>query len=139
MTEHCILTPYCKTSFGYGQVRIKGKLYMHHRLVYCTANNTAIEDISDLVVMHTCDNPACINPAHLVLGTKKDNTQDMMRKGRNKYVHRAGTEIGNSKLTTEDVLEIRRSTLRQVDLAAKYGVTQANISSILQRKTWKHI
>ena len=91
------------------------------------------------MVRHTCDNPACVNPEHLLLGTMKDNTQDMMTRGRNRYKEQKGEQIGNHKLSEEDVRAIRASKKTQVQLAKEYGVTQANISSILLRKTWKHI
>ena len=53
-----------------------------HRAEYCLANGLTLEDIAGLVVMHTCDNPRCINPEHLVLGTQRDNMLDMRNKGR---------------------------------------------------------
>lgn len=139
MTSPCILTTHCRTHFGHGQIRIKGVLHAHHRVAYCKAHGLQLEEIKGKVVRHTCDNPACVNPEHLLLGTMKDNTQDMMTRGRNRYKEQKGEQIGNHKLTEEDVRAIRSSKSSQVQLAKEYGVTQANISSILLRKTWKHI
>lgn len=74
------------TGLGYGSARypalkVGGSVRMH-RAEYCLANGLTLEDIAGLVVMHTCDNPRCINPEHLVLGTQRDNMLDMRNKGR---------------------------------------------------------
>lgn len=74
-------TSHMKDKDGYMKVQRKGKCYHAHRYVYIQEHG----EIPDgLVVMHTCDNPACINLEHLKLGTNKDNTQDMIAKGRAK-------------------------------------------------------
>lgn len=74
------------TGLGYGSARYpslktSGSVRMH-RAEYCLANGLTLGDIVGLVVMHTCDNPCCINPEHLVLGTQRDNMLDMRSKGR---------------------------------------------------------
>lgn len=139
MQPDCIKTTYALDRNGYAQVREAGKTEYHHRVVYCKANGVSLEAIRGAVVRHKCDNPACVNPEHLELGTHKDNTQDMMKRGRNKYWHRQGSKIQTAVLTELDVLAIRASSKTQVQLAKQYGVTQANISAIVSRKTWKHI
>ena len=93
-----------------------------HRLVYCEHNNVTLESIKGKVVMHTCDNPRCINPAHLALGTYRENMKDMSQKLR-----------GNNKLTHEQVAEIRSSGLTQRELAKIYGVSQVTISRIKRK------
>ena len=92
---------------------------------------------SDLQVCHTCDNPGCCNPDHLWIGTITENTADRDQKGR----QAKGSGCGQAKLTEEKVLEIRRlyGPMNQYELAAEFGVTQANIGYILQRRTWNHI
>ena len=124
----CIISPYVKCLGGYAQKRYKNKTYRHHRLVYAQHNNIDPDDMKGLFVMHTCDNPPCINPEHLRLGTHKDNMADMANKGR-RY----------SKLTEADVIAIRNSTAKVKDLAIKYDVTTTNIYFIKERKIWRHI
>ena len=72
-----------KHSFGYGSVRISRRAYKAHRVSY----EWLIGPIPEgMCLLHTCDNPMCVNPSHLQVGTKMDNTQDMMKKGRHKYI-----------------------------------------------------
>lgn len=88
------------------------------------------------LVLHRCDNPGCVNPAHLFVGTHQDNVDDMESKGR---AHR---EWGN-KLTEQNVIDIRnRYSLGGIimkDLAQEYGVSMVTIISIVKRRTWRHI
>lgn len=86
-------------------------------------------------VRHTCDNPGCINPAHLVSGTPKQNSQDMVRRSR----QASGERHGMSQLTEEEVLSIRASSLSQTELAQQYGVTQSTIWLIVHNKKWTHL
>lgn len=149
ITTPCIISPYQPNSDGYAQVyvttasghRVSVK---QHRLVYAEAHSLSLQDMKQLVVMHKCDVRNCINPEHLMLGTVTLNNLDKQQKGRNvpfpignKY---AKLGSGNTRLTAEQVLEIRqRSKEPQVLLAKEFKVTQAAISLILMRKTWKHI
>ncbi len=92
------------------------------------------------MVCHSCDNPNCVNPNHLFLGTPKDNTQDMIKKGR-KFVAK-GEKVSTSKLTAEQVLIIRErrnngALLRE--LAKDYSLDMTSISLIIRRRNWKHI
>lgn len=98
---------------------------------------------SGIFVLHRCDNPPCTNPLHLFLGTPKDNMQDAVRKGRNRITHHKGEKHGRAKVTTEQVIEIRRryaaGDVSQTTLAAEFGITQSACSLIILRKKWKHI
>lgn len=69
-------------NIGYGMIRDGKKMRTAHRVSYEEHNQTVIPN--NLVVMHSCDNPKCVNPVHLSLGTRSDNTQDMIKKGRGK-------------------------------------------------------
>ena len=90
-------------------------------------------------VLHKCDNPPCVNPEHLFIGTQFDNMQDMHAKGRAGDCRHLGEQHGCAKLTTAQVKAIRKSRKTQKELAQKYGVRQTNISMILSRQTWKHV
>jgi hypothetical protein len=113
---------------GYGTLKCWGKVSKAHRVSW-ELHNGPIPD--DLFVCHKCDNPPCVNPEHLFLGTNKDNCDDRDRKGR-----------VNTVLTAEQVLEIRslceHGMLQRV-VAARYGVQQSLISLIVNRKIWTHI
>lgn len=94
----------------------------------------------DLHVRHRCDNPPCQNPDHLELGTHLENMQDMV--ARKRYHVVVGSKHGKSKITEDDVREMRAlysSGLTQKALAKAYGVTQANVSLIVRREAWQHV
>lgn len=123
--------------YGYGQIgRGPGQrgIYRAPRVSW-EIHNGPIP--AGLFVCHKCDNRACVNPAHLFLGTPKENTADMMAKGR-KGVNPdySGSNNPNSKLTPTQIKEIRASKERQVDLAARYGVYQGHISRIKRGAQW---
>jgi len=91
-----------------------------------------------MLVLHHCDNRLCVRPDHLFLGTAKDNTRDMIKKGRMLI----GSERAGSKLTEEDIVRIRESYkfgAKQKDLQIMYGMTSASISRIVTRTTWRHV
>ena len=133
----CIETPYAPSGgMGYGQIEINGKALMHHRLAYCKANNVSLDSIADKVVRHTCDNPRCVNPEHLLIGTHADNSND--RAVRNRTA--VGVRASRSRLTEAQVLEIRaRRWGSNKDLGLEFGIDASCISDIRTRKTWKHI
>ena len=92
-------------------------------------------------VLHHCDNPRCVNPTHLFLGTHSDNMVDMHSKSRGGNL--VGEKSNLSKLSEKDVLKIRNyykdKKYNQYELAFIFNVSQACISDIVNRKTWKHI
>lgn len=122
------------TKDGYGVINIKGRSgrTRAHRFSYEMHKGEIPEG---LVVRHKCDNPCCVNPDHLELGTHADNTADSVSKGR--HVH--GEKMHTAKLTEQDVLDIRGSSLSSKELALKYGVDSTNIWCIRAGKTWKHL
>jgi hypothetical protein len=92
------------------------------------------------VVRHTCHNPRCVNPDHLVVGTQRDNIRDAKERGTLRLGHvMKGEDSPHSKLTADQVREIRADTRSQVTIASAYGISQSTISAIRLRRKWKHI
>ena len=88
-----------------------------------------------LKVCHRCDNPRCVNPSHLFLGTQADNVHASIHKGRFNC-------FGRQKLNAKQVLEIRRLARlgrRHQDIAARFGVARNTITGIVHRKSWAHL
>lgn len=111
---------------GYG--RFGGKLA--HRTAWLLTNG----DAGASCLLHKCDNPPCVRPDHLFLGTRADNLADMRRKGRER--HARGERAGKAKLTREQVLVIYRSTDSIRSLARDYGVSYASIHLIRTGRNW---
>lgn len=132
----CIEWTGAKTSAGYGQRRIKGKLYYTHRLSY-EQNIGPIPE--GCVVRHKCDNPPCFNPEHLDIGTQKDNMQDMHKRGRAVNVAPQGVKQHLAKLTDDIVRQIRDSTLGSTLLGRQLGVSKSTILRVRSGKTWRHV
>lgn len=117
----------------HGQLHWKGRVQKAHRVAY----QLFVGDIpKELCVLHKCptnSNGRCVNPRHLVLGTKSDNTSDMMREGN----HKAG-----AKITKEAAAEIRRrfrSGETQRALAEEFGIAASNVSTITTGRTWRQV
>ena len=128
-----------KDRVGYGTFRIAERHQMAHRVAY----QLYVGEIpAGLCVCHHCDNPRCVNPAHLFLGTQADNMRDRENKGRGVFPGLSGENHGSAKLTEAQVIEIRAKYgegARQVDLAKEFGVTQSIISMIVCGRVWTKI
>ena len=133
--DDCWIWSGMKNKAGYGLMSYQGKQHTAHRLSAEFSNNNP----KGKFVCHSCDNTSCVNPKHLFLGTTQDNTQDRFIKDRSAK----GETIGTSKLTEQQVLDIRyRYSLGNISLrklAKHYGLGESSIHPIIQRKTWKHI
>lgn len=117
------------TDDGYGRCHFNGSNVRAHRLSYELHNGAFPRH---LVVCHSCDNPKCVNPLHLFVGTQKDNMRDKRLKGRSKGINK-GSLNGMSKLSELDVEEIKyllKVGLKQEDIATLYGSTQSHVSRI---------
>lgn len=114
---------------GYPRTTINRKAQPISRIIYSKIylNGDNIE--KGLLVRHKCDNPSCINPEHLELGTAKDNSQDMVKRGR----------CGHSKLTEEMVKDIFYSKGTTRAIGDKFSIHNSIVCLIRNRKIWKHI
>lgn len=122
---------------GYGYLCFNGKAERAHRFSY----KMLVGEIPDnIFVCHKCDNPSCVNPDHLFLGTPADNTQDMLKKKRDNP--QRGSKSSNSKLTEEQVIfikELIRNGEKYSTIAKKFNVSAGAISLIANNKNWKHV
>jgi hypothetical protein len=116
---------------GYGRFSLKGKKERAHRV----AARLDGRDPTGQVVRHTCDNPGCVNPDHLKVGTPKDNAGDMVRRGRSPR----GARNGQSKLTRREVKRIRASSSASGYLAGLFGVAASTIRTIRTGASWSHL
>jgi len=119
---------------GYARISINGKVTPLHRVMYEKHKGKIPRG---MCVCHKCDNPECINPDHLFLGTQRDNVLDMIKKGRDN--HARGEKHHRAKLTANKVLEIQKSGKSYNWLAAKYNISKTTIWRIKKKITWKHI
>ncbi len=155
-----------KKKFGYGRFFVNGKFRQAHRVSY----EMIVGPIPDgLCACHKCDNPSCVRPEHIFLGTHAENMRDAVIKGRipsgdrhilRRHPERAargdrsgarmhperlprGEDNGYSRVTSSQVIAIRAAYasggVTQRELGERYGITQSNVSAILMRKTWRHV
>jgi hypothetical protein len=121
----------------HGQWRNKsGGIELTHRASWRMFNG---EIPKGIFVLHKCDNPICVNPKHLFLGTQSDNAKDMWIKNRGNPGKSQGEKHGMAKVNEETVREIRSSSESGVALANKFGISRTTVSEIRKRKTWCHI
>jgi hypothetical protein len=118
-------------SNGYGLFCHSATKQLAHRYVLGLTNESA-------VVLHKCDNPACVNPGHLAVGTQADNMRDMASKGRHKRGGQDGEKHHAAKFTAEDVAAIRGTDAPHSVLARKFGVTPQAIMYV-RRNGWKSV
>ncbi len=128
-----------KKDGGYGVIGVgRDKLVRAHRMSWELANGPIPDG---LFVCHHCDNPSCVNPDHLFLGTPLDNTRDMDNKGRRVSVAVRGEKQGLAKLTRNSVIRIRivAGALPAGKIAKAVGVSKKSVLNVLHGKTWKHV
>jgi hypothetical protein len=120
-----------KGSGGYGVTWFNGKTVYAHRMSYYAYVG---EYDPSFLVMHTCDNPCCVNPKHLCLGTDQDNSSDMVTKDR----QAKGSKNGLAKLTESLIPYIKESTASSRQLGKELGVCKTVILDIKRGLIWKH-
>jgi hypothetical protein len=140
-----------RDSHGYGKFWWGEKMTGSHRVSWEITNGVVPDG---LFVLHKCDNPPCVNPSHLWLGTKKDNSEDCVRKGRSPRGERQGMNThpecrvigernGSHKLTEQQVVEIRsryaQGNVTQTELGIEFNVTKSLIWCIVHNKAWRYI
>ncbi len=150
-SDDCWLWRGSKQTRGYGMFVVGGRRRLAHRVAYQLCVGLIP---TGLFVCHHCDNPSCVNPAHLFVGTQADNIHDAVAKGRMAKGSRHGSHThpermargernGNVKLTEAQVREIRtayaQGGVTQQGLAERYGIGQTAISNLLSFRTWKHL
>jgi hypothetical protein len=122
---------------GYGQWRNQaGNIELAHRASWRLFNGPIPKGLH---VLHRCDNPPCVNPDHLFLGSQDENLKDMWVKNRARPGKSLGEKHGMAKLTADQVISIRSSKEPVAALAERYNLSRRAVYDILIRKTWKHI
>lgn len=145
--DECWLWTAGRLDDGYGRINSggkRGRLLLAHRVAYELEHGPIPhEDLfgNRVLVLHACDTPACVNPAHLFLGTTAANVADMDSKGRRVQV--CGERHGEAKVTEAIVREIRgafrghRGEIKA--LAQRFSISQSQVSNIVHRRQWRHV
>lgn len=130
--DDCWLWCAGKNRDGYGNFSLSGgHSALAHRASWFLAHGTW----PDLQVLHRCDTPCCVNPAHLFLGTQQENMQDMFKKGRDSR----GERHPISKLSDEQVTAIRIAVTKKTkDLAIQFGISESQVLRIRNGTSWRH-
>ncbi|HZV74586.1 MAG TPA: HNH endonuclease [Conexibacter sp.] len=142
--DECWRWTACCNPAGYGQGTRHRTIFRAHRASWEIHHGPIPYGLN---ACHNCDNPPCVNPAHLFLGTQQDNVHDMLAKGRDRLHFResppAGESNANAKLTADKVREIRTlyaaGGWRHADLAERFGISRALVSFITSGRAWRHV
>ncbi len=136
--DSCWIWTKSTDKYGYGKGRLNNTNEGSHRIAWRLANNREIPD--GFVVRHSCNNPSCCNPAHLLLGTYYENSRDMDLSGRRRLGSLPKGEASHkAKLTADQVRAIRADNRQNKLIAPDYMVSPETISHIKNRRNWRHI
>jgi len=135
-----------RDQYGYGRVWLDGKMRGAHRVAYEAAYGTIPElpdaDARGACVLHRCDDPACVNPNHLFVGSHLDNMRDMDTKGRRRSTSRPGERNPAARLTLAAVRDIRvrrAAGATMTSLAREYGLTKGGVAHVVKRRAWRDV
>jgi hypothetical protein len=128
-----------RNKWGYGRAYRQTRPLLAHRVSWELAHG---EVPAGQLVLHKCDNPLCVNPAHLFIGDNADNMRDCASKGRNHVVRHNGEENPAAKITADQakaIREMRRHTGLSYDkIGARFGLAGGTVRDIIKRETWRH-
>ncbi len=128
-----------RSRLGYGMVSVSGRMRTTHRVAFELAYGSIPpgNGYHGTCVCHRCDNPACINPAHLFLGTHRENMIDMKRKVRYTKLH--GESHGSAKITEAQARDILDSGGTHRAIAERYGVSRSLVTAIKNGRIWSYL
>lgn len=138
--DGCWLWMASRNDDGYGQFKLNGKVKKAHVVSWSVIAGRPIPGGHG--VLHKCDIRPCVRLSHLFTGTHQDNMVDRSAKGRWRGGDLRGEDHGASKLTDDQVLEIRSRCSAgetQISVAERFGIAQSNVSQIINFKQWKHL
>jgi hypothetical protein len=124
---------------GYGRLYQKGKMHLAHRVSFELFSGPIPDG---LCVLHQCDNPKCVSPSHIRLGTYRDNALEMYARGRGRTNFSRGVGNGSSRLTEDQVRLIRSmqgtgKTCKEI--GDEFGISDVSVGRIWSRENWKHL
>jgi hypothetical protein len=128
------------TDDGYGQIKVQGSTRLAHRIAWELTNGSAP---NAMCVCHHCDQRACINPSHLFLGNRADNTADMLAKDRDAWIHRRLADRPRQPLNRQRVIEIRQRAnaegMGSRRIARELGIPRGTVLHVLRGTTWRDV